>query len=156
MTQIDLKSPKLKSFVKQSQICLLRWTYHKTIQWIPHGESYGKRLNCSLPIFPILNSLRPSKPLISSMRVYTLAYLWSFYTPSEKVINSRHWCGKHVSRNMHPSPKVMADFFSDTKINMMPLSILYDFWWVHKMHASLHFLCKIYWLFALTRFAPGF
>ena len=33
--------------------------------------------------------------------------------------------------------------FSDTKINMMPSSNLYDFWWVHKMHASVHFLCKI-------------
>ena len=28
---------------------------------------------------------------------------------------------------VHPSPKVMADFFSDTKINMMPLSNLYHF-----------------------------
>ena len=57
---------------------------------------------------------------------------------------------------IHPSPKVMADFFSDTKIDMMSLSNLYDFWWVHIMHASVHFLCKIYRIFALTHFAPGF
>ena len=55
-----------------------------------------------------------------------------------------------------PFAKSNGWFVSDTKINMMPLSNLYDFWWVHKMHASVHFLCKIYWLFTLTRFAPGF
>ena len=44
---------------------------------------------------------------------------------------------------------------SNTKINTMPSSNLQEFWWMHKMHASAHFLCKIYWLFALTRSAPG-
>ena len=28
--------------------------------------------------------------------------------------------------------------------------------WVHKIHTSVHFLCKLYWRFALTRSAPGF
>ena len=60
------------------------------------------------------------------------------------------------SIDIHPSPKVMAFFFSETKINMIPSSDLYYFWWVHEMYASVHFLCKIYWLFALTLSAPGF
>ena len=62
------------------------------------------------------------------------------------------------NRYMASIPVAKSDgrFFSDKKMNMMPSSNLYDFWWVHKMHASVHFLCKIYWLFALTRFAPGF
>ena len=30
----------------------------------------------------------------------------------------------------------MADFFSDTNINMMPSSNLFEFCWVHKMHAG--------------------
>ena len=55
-----------------------------------------------------------------------------------------------------PFAKSNGRFFQKQKINKMPLSNLYDFWWVHKMHASVHFLCKIYCLFALTRSALGF
>ena len=55
-----------------------------------------------------------------------------------------------------PFAKSNGRFFSETKINMLPSSNLYDFWWVHKMHVSVHFVCKIYWFFALTRSAPGF
>ena len=47
-------------------------------------------------------------------------------------------------------------FFPDTQIIMTTSSNLYNFWWVHKMHEIGHFLCKIYWLFALTRSALGF
>ena len=36
---------------------------------------------------------------------------------------------------------VMEDFFN-----------LYDLWWVHKMNASVHFLCKIYGLFLINPF----
>ena len=43
-----------------------------------------------------------------------------------------------------PFAKSNGRFFSETKISMMPSSNLYDFWWVHKMHASVHFLCKIH------------
>ena len=65
------------------------------------------------------------------------------------------YCCKSTYYNVHASPKVMATFYQRQKINMVPSSDLYDFWWVHKMHASGHFLCKIYWLFALTHSAPG-
>ena len=52
----------------------------------------------------------------------------------------------HAHQNILPTPfaKNNGRFFSDTKNNMMPLFNLYKFWWVHKMHASVHFLCKIY------------
>ena len=55
-----------------------------------------------------------------------------------------------------PFAKSNGRFFSDAKFNMIPSSNLYDFWWVNGMHAIVNFLCKIYWLFALTRSAPGF
>ena len=55
-----------------------------------------------------------------------------------------------------PFAKSNGRFFSDTKINMMASSNLHDFWWVHKMHVTVHVMCKIYWIFALTRTAPGF
>ena len=48
--------------------------------------------------------------------------------------------------HVHPSSKV---------INKMLSSNLYDFWKAHKIPASGHFPCKIYWHFALTRSAPG-
>ena len=48
--------------------------------------------------------------------------------------------------------KSNSRFFPDTKIITI---IIVQFWWVHKMHASGHFLCEIYWLFALTHSAPG-
>ena len=51
---------------------------------------------------------------------------------------------------IHPSSKFMADFFSDTKINMMPSPNLYDFWWVRKMHASGVFMRKINWRFCIN------
>ena len=56
---------------------------------------------------------------------------------------------------VHPSPKIMADFFPDTKINMMPSPNLYDFWWVHKMHASGHFPSKIYCPYYINPFCTG-
>ena len=43
-----------------------------------------------------------------------------------------------------PFAKSNGRFFSDTEINMMPSSNLYDFWLVHKMHVAVHFMCKIY------------
>ena len=55
-----------------------------------------------------------------------------------------------------PFAKSNGRFFSDTKINMMLSSNLYDFWWVHKMYVTVHFMCKIYWPVASTRSAPGF
>ena len=61
------------------------------------------------------------------------------------------FCAEHT-----PFAKSNGRFFSDRKTNMMPSSNLYDFWRVHKIHASVHFLIKIYWLLALTRSAPGF
>ena len=57
--------------------------------------------------------------------------------------------------NIHPSTKVMADFFSDAKINMIPSSDLHDFWWVYWMHVRVHFSCKIYWPFGLTLYPRG-
>ena len=30
-----------------------------------------------------------------------------------------------------------------------------QFWSIYEMYVSSHFLCKIYWLFALTHYAPG-
>ena len=68
----------------------------------------------------------------------------------------QHIGGRASHKCNTPFAKSNGRFFSDTKINMMPSSNLYDFWWVHKMHASVHFLFKIYWLLALTRSAPGF
>ena len=41
-----------------------------------------------------------------------------------------------------PFAKSNGQFFSNTKVNMMPLSNLYDFWWVHEIHASVHFWAK--------------
>ena len=49
-------------------------------------------------------------------------------------------------RYIQPFAKSNGRFFFRYKINMMPSSYLYYFWWGHKMHASVNFLCKIYWL----------
>ena len=43
-----------------------------------------------------------------------------------------------------PFAKSNGRFFPDTKINTMPSSNLYEFWWVHKVHAGGTFLRKIY------------
>ena len=60
------------------------------------------------------------------------------------------------SKPLHtPFAKSNGRFFSETSINMMPSSNLYDFWWVHKMYASVHFLCKIYWFFCIDPFCTG-
>ena len=49
---------------------------------------------------------------------------------------------------LHSSKNVRVDFFRHN--NRMPSSKLCDFWWVHTMHISDHFLCNTNWLFALT------
>ena len=72
---------------------------------------------------------------------------WTFY---ERNCRTSDLLGTHYNvvqssiSYSTPFAKSNGRFFSDTKLNMMPLSNLYNFWWVHKMHASVHFLCKIY------------
>ena len=68
-----------------------------------------------------------------------------------------HKCRVHmnIKHQCTPFAKSNGRFFPDTKIIMTTSSNLYNFWWVHEMHAIGHFLCKIYWLFALTRSALG-
>ena len=40
-----------------------------------------------------------------------------------------------IITDLTPFAKSNVRCFPDTKINMMPSPNLYDFWWVHKMHA---------------------
>ena len=46
-----------------------------------------------------------------------------------------------------------AEFFKHT-INMMPSSNLHNFLYIYEMYICGHFLGKICWLLALTRYAP--
>ena len=55
---------------------------------------------------------------------------------------------------IHPSPKVMADF-SRHKNQHDTLIQFVQFWWMYEMYVNGHFLCKIYWLLALTHYVPG-
>ena len=48
----------------------------------------------------------------------------------------------------------MADF-STHKNQHDALIQSAQFWWMYEMYVSGHFLCKIYWFFALTRYVPG-
>ena len=68
-----------------------------------------------------------------------------------------HECRVHmnIKHQCTPFANINGRFFPDTKIIMTTSSNLYNFWWVHEMHAIGHFLCKLYWLFALTRSALG-
>ena len=62
-------------------------------------------------------------------------------------VNSPH--KMPVTRKIFPFDDVVM-----IKLNMMPPSNLHDFLWKYKLHASGHFLCKIYWLLALASYAP--
>ena len=71
------------------------------------------------------------------------------------------WCRQATSHypsqcwpRSTPFAKSNGRFFSDTKMNMMPSSNLYDFWWVHKMHVTVHFVQNIL-TFCINPFCTG-
>ena len=110
------------------------WLYHHIFS----VTSYRSRERENRVLFPLL--------LCSLLCVWIIGYIMTWKYPFSQLSLMQYT----------PFAKSNGRFFSDTKINMMPLSNLYDFWWVHKIYASVHFLCKIYWLFAFIRSAPGF
>ena len=65
------------------------------------------------------------------------------------------YLGCHFQNDgIHPSPKLMANFFQTQKSTWCPhpiRTILVNVWNVCKWS----FLCKTYWFFALARYAPG-
>ena len=86
---------------------------------------------------------------------YDVTVIYSIHTRND-IGAANNACRGLSTFSYTPFAKSNGRFFSDIKINMMPLSNLYDFRGVRKMHARVHFRCKIYWILALTRSSPGF
>ena len=63
-------------------------------------------------------------------------------------------CPCIIIYTIQPLPKVMADFFRH-KNQHDALIWFSQFLGMYVAYVSGHFLCKIYWLFALTRYASG-
>ena len=80
---------------------------------------------------------------------YNGIFVWLVYT--SKVLLFFIMC-----MPIHPLPKVLADFFQTQKSTWCPHSIGTIFGGCMQYMQMFIFLCKIYWLFALTSSAPGF